>query len=302
MELNLEKTSLPVYEALANETRLAILRELGGERKSISEIGEKLAISNALMTKHIKKLEQAQLIRLEKGTGKDWKKKFLALKTDFININFPEKVFPEMNLTSLPVKIGHFTDFRAEASCGMATKDRLIGALDDPKSFLAQERVDASIIWLNNGFLEYKIPKPLKNGEKIEMLEISMEIASEFPISNNYWPSDISFYINDVCLGTYTVPGNFSDVRGALTPQWWIDEFSQYGLLKHLRINRFDTSIDGEKLTDHNLSEIDLDHSDFFTFKIAAPATAENAGGLTIFGDRWGNYPQDLLFNFYISK
>ena len=129
-----------------------------------------------------------------------------------------------------------------------------------------------------------------------------MEIASEFPISNNYWPSDISFYINDVCLGTYTVPGNFSDVRGALTPQWWIDEFSQYGLLKHLRINRFDTSIDGEKLTDHNLSEIDLDHSDFFTFKIAAPATAENAGGLTIFGDRWGNYPQDLLFNFYISE
>ncbi len=48
----------------------------------------------------------------------------------------------------------------------MATKDRLIGALDDPKSFLAQERVDASIIWLNNGFLEYKIPKPLKNGGK----------------------------------------------------------------------------------------------------------------------------------------
>ena len=35
-----------------------------------------------------------------------------------------------MNLTSLPVKIGHFTDFRAEASCGMAYKrspDRRIG-------------------------------------------------------------------------------------------------------------------------------------------------------------------------------
>ena len=90
----------------------------------------------------------------------------------------------------------------------MATKDRLIGALDDPKSFLDQERVDASIIWLNNGFLEYKIPNPLKNGEKIELLEISMEIASEFPISNNYWPSDLSFYLNNHCIGSYTVPGN----------------------------------------------------------------------------------------------
>ena len=302
MELDLTNASLPIYEALANETRLAILRELGDKKKSISEIGQKLAISNALMTKHIRKLEEAQLIKTEKGSGQDWKKKYLSLKTDFININFPAKVFPEMNLTSQSVKIGHFTDFKAEPSCGMATKDRLIGALDDPKSFLDQERVDASIIWLNNGFLEYKIPNPLKNGEKIELLEISMEIASEFPISNNYWPSDLSFYLNNHCIGSYTVPGNFSDVRGSLTPQWWIDEFSQYGLLKHLRSNRYDTSLDGEKLTDHNLNEIDLDHSDFFTFKIVAPATAENAGGLTIFGDRWGNYPQDLLFNFYVSE
>jgi len=254
------------------------------------------------MTKHIRKLEQAQLIKTEKGSGQDWKKKYLSLKTDFININFPAKVFPQMNLTSQSVKIGHFTDFEAKPSCGMATKDRLIGALDDPKSFLDQDRVDASIIWLNNGFLEYKIPNPLKTGEKIELLEISMEIASEFPISNNYWPSDLSFYLNNHCIGKYTIPGNFSDVRGSLTPKWWIDEFSQYGLLKHLRINRYDTSLDGEKLTDHNLNEIDLDHSDFFTFKIAAPATAENAGGLTIFGDRWGNYPQDLLFNFYVSE
>lgn len=187
MELDLTNASLPIYEALANETRLAILRELGDKKKSISEIGQKLAISNALMTKHIRKLEEAQLIKTEKGSGQDWKKKYLSLKTDFININFPAKVFPEMNLTSQSVKIYHFTDFKAEPSCGMATKDRLIGALDDPKSFLDQERVDASIIWLNNGFLEYKIPNPLKNGEKIELLEISMEIASEFPISNNYW-------------------------------------------------------------------------------------------------------------------
>ena len=100
----------------------------------LSEIGEKLAISNALMTKHIKKLEQATIDQIRKRNGKRLEKEVSSLKTDFININFPEKVFPEMNLTSLPVKIGHFTDFRAEASCGMATKDRLIGALDDPKS------------------------------------------------------------------------------------------------------------------------------------------------------------------------
>jgi len=80
MELDLTNASLPIYEALANETRLAILRELGDKKKSISEIGQKLAISNALMTKHIRKLEEAQLIKTEKGSGQDWKKKYLSLK------------------------------------------------------------------------------------------------------------------------------------------------------------------------------------------------------------------------------
>lgn len=42
MELDLTNASLPIYEALANETRLAILRELGDKKKSISEIGQKL--------------------------------------------------------------------------------------------------------------------------------------------------------------------------------------------------------------------------------------------------------------------
>ena len=87
---------------------------------------------------------------------------------------------------------------------------------------------------------------------------------------------------------------------GGIDPQWWIDEFSQYGLLKHLRINRFDTSIDGEKLTDHNLSEIDLDHSDFFTFKIAAPATA-NAGGLTILAIV-GAITRRICFSIFIFR
>ena len=82
MELDLTNASLPIYEALANETRLAILRELGDKKKSISEIGQKLAISNALMTKHIRKLEEAQLIKTEKGSGQDWKKKYLSLKTE----------------------------------------------------------------------------------------------------------------------------------------------------------------------------------------------------------------------------
>ncbi len=65
---------------LANETRLAILRELGGERKSISEIGEKLAISNALMTKHIKKIRAGTIDQIRKRNGKRLEKEVSSFK------------------------------------------------------------------------------------------------------------------------------------------------------------------------------------------------------------------------------
>ncbi len=53
----------------------------------------------------------------------------------------------------------------------------------------------------------------LEEDQHLEMLEISMEIASEFPFSNNNWPSDITFSLNNKYLGTWTSPGDFSDIR-----------------------------------------------------------------------------------------
>ena len=98
MNLSLDNTSLPVYEALANETRLEILNIIGKNRRSISDIAEELNISNAVMTKHIKILEKAQLIVIEQGIGEEWRKKYIRLKVDQIQINFPEKIFPDLSL------------------------------------------------------------------------------------------------------------------------------------------------------------------------------------------------------------
>ncbi|WP_238385769.1 hypothetical protein [Streptococcus sp. S784/96/1] len=198
------------------------------------------------------------------------------------------------------VKIGHFVNFYSSPSCGLATQEQIIGKIDDPKSFLNHNRVNADIIWLSQGFLEYKIPKPLKNGRDITMLDISLEVSSEFPISNNTWPTSLKFILNGITLGNITIPGNFSDVRGKLTPNWWPDEFSQYGLLKHIRINQNDTSIDGIKISDHNLHDTKIIEKDFLTFRIEVDEIENQYGGLTIFGKNWGNHSQDINFDFYI--
>ena len=46
------------------------------------------------------------------------------------------------------------------------------------------------------------IPNLLPNATKIEQITLSLEISSEAPGVNSDWPSDISFYLNDVKIGT----------------------------------------------------------------------------------------------------
>ena len=41
--------------------------------------------------------------------------------------------------------------------------------------------MDARILWFTKGFVEYQSPNFLSLDEKLEMMEISMEISSEFP-------------------------------------------------------------------------------------------------------------------------
>jgi len=41
------------------------------------------------------------------------------------------------------------------------------------------------------------------------------------PGTNADWPSDISLWVNDVKIGTWTSPGDYGDRRGVHTPRWW---------------------------------------------------------------------------------
>ncbi|RGR87297.1 hypothetical protein DWY22_04535 [Heyndrickxia coagulans] len=101
-------------------------------------------------------------------------------------------------------------------------------------------------------------------------------------------------------LGTWTCPGNFSDIRGKYNPGWWESNHSQYGLLKHLRINQYGTYMEGECLSDVKISDLPLRNS-LITFRIAVLEDAEHVGGATIFGKGFGNHDQDIEFKLYYS-
>lgn len=300
MEITTNINSLPILEALSSESRLNIINLLAENEYNIKQIAEKLYLSNGIVTRHIKQLENAGLINTKLVSTNSGSQKICRLAIDELYIRFPSNVFPNYEIHQTNISVGHFTDFFATPTCGLATEENYIGKLDDPRYFMDSERMNAEIIWLTKGFLEYKIPNLLSlKKQKAELLEISLELASEFPISNNNWPSDIGFYINDTFVGKWTVPGNFSDVRGKLTPEWWSDRNSQYGLLKTLRVTPHETLIDGEAISDTNLSDINLNGN---LIKIKIAVEKENGGGLTIFGKNFGNYPQHIIYKMYYSE
>ncbi|MEK4441114.1 ArsR/SmtB family transcription factor [Niallia sp. FSL K6-0077] len=299
MQIQISKDYFHIYQALASETRIEIIEILAKNNMNISDLAKQLGISAAIVTRHIQKLEEAGIVKSERIPGKSGLQKIVYLAIDNIEIHFPRKIFKEYQLHETDLKIGHYTDFSVKPTCGIATEKEIIGKADDPKYFMDSQRVDAQLLWLSQGFVEYKIPNLLGPNEIPEMVEISLELASEFPLSNNVWPSDITFYLNNVKLGTYTVPGNFSDVRGRYTPKWWNDKFSQYGLLKTIRVNKIDTGIDGEPFSSVTINELQLESSPFLTLRIAVEEESERVGGLTLFGEHFGNHKQNIQIGIY---
>lgn len=300
MEADTQLTSLSIYQALASDTRLRVINLLAIKDMNVKELAEKLYMSSAMMSRHIKKLEEANLIKTIRSPGISGSQKICKLAVDQIFINFPKDIFPEFCRHTTSIRLGHFTHYEALPTCGLATEDYIVGIADEPKYFMDADRINSEILWFSQGFVEYKVPNKLETSQKPEVIEICFEISSEFPGSNNKWPSDITFYINNKNVGTWTVPGNFSDVRGKLNPKWWPDTNSQYGLLKTLRINSNQTNVDGEHISDITINDIDFS-KDLMEFRFAVHSDAKNIGGLTIYGRKFGNHEQDIVYNLFYS-
>ena len=95
-------------------------------------------------------------------------------------------------------------------------------------------------------------------------------------------------------MGTWVSPGDFGDVPGVFTPDWWLRGWNQYGLRKTLTIDRAGTFLDGRKISEITIRELQLDYQSRLHFRMQAEERNGRAGGLTIFGREFGNYNQDI--------
>jgi predicted transcriptional regulator len=298
MKIEIDEKWLPIYQALASDVRIKIIQLLARKPMNIKELAEQLGLSSAILSMHVRKLEEAQLIMSERSNLNGAVQKLCKLVVDHLEIDFPDREGKEKQYHEFHLPVGHYTDFDIRPTCGIATREKVVGYFDDPRYFLDPERVNAGILWFTRGFVEYRVPNHTLRGQLPEELEISMELCSEAPGVNNNWPSDVSFFLNEKKLGEWTSPGDFGGVRGRFTPEWWSLGVAQFGVLKVLRINREGTFVDGNRISEVTLEQIDIEQKQW-VFRIAVLEDARYEGGVTLFGSGFGNYDQDIVFRLY---
>ena len=285
---------LETFKALGSDTRIQILNILlENEQMSMNQLATELNISNGALTGHIKKLEECGLINISNESAGHGNQKTCSVTQDRIIVDI-KKPIDYKNVFETEIKVGQFSRHQVWPTCGIATRESVIGELDDIRYFNHPDRFTANILWFTKGYVEYTIPNLIPSNQRITQLSISAELSSEAPGIDNNWPSDISFYINDTKIGMWTSPGDFGDVHGMFTPQWWPQNWNQYGLLKLLVINDYGTYIDGLKISDVSTLSLHLDYNSDIRLRLAVENDSEHVGGITLYGKSFGNYDQDI--------
>lgn len=287
---------LTIFKALGSPVRVRILRLIQEkEGLNIKQLAQTLQIPVTTLSPHLGLLEEAGLIEfqdeaLNHGTqkrcyaAKDWEQLLVDFTLSRSNLQ----------IYSAELGVGQFSDFSVTPTCGMATATSFVGQLDQPRYFVHPSSYQARIVWFTTGYLEYILPNFIPDNSVIEELTLSFEISSEAPRFCDVWPSDITFSLDSVILGTWTSPGDYGDRRGKYNPDWWFPFLNQYGLLKKLTITPEGTFLDAEKLSDVSTRQLALTDQSVIKFRFSVLPGAENPGGCTLFGAGFGDYDQHI--------
>ena len=288
--------------ALSSPVRIQMVRLVNKRNMLASEIAAELNLPLSSTIFHLKILEEAKLVERihstkQKGTL-HWytyalpKKAVIHLR-DIDGNSSPKRMVPYTHT----INIGDYIDAEFSPFCGIATEREHIMENSPHQAFITG-RHDAQIIWSNGyGSLSYALPNDFALNGNLSEINFSLEVCSEARGFNSDYPSDITFYINDIQVCTFTSPGDYGDRYGKFTPPWWYPESTKYGLLTNISIRDRGVFLN-EKLVNKaiGLADLKLSEGHRMTFKLEVKKDAQHAGGFNIFGDKFGDYNQNIVF------
>ncbi|WP_099468786.1 ArsR/SmtB family transcription factor [Konateibacter massiliensis] len=281
--------------ALASEVRIDILKLLCKESLKVNEIAERLDIPASTAALNVKVLEEAGLIYCDLQPGIRGSMKVCYKQVDdlHIRLDMEESINEKTEMISMP--IGNYVDYKVSPTCGIVNEKGHIDDEDEPRCFYNPARTTAKLIWFGAGYVEYRFPNAAIQNRKVKLAELSVELCSEASDYDLNCKSDITVWINGMEAGTWQCPSDFGGRRGKLNPDWWPDKNTQYGQLKAWQLTKAGTFIDTEKISERAINDYRLADNPYISVKIGIKEDAEHIGGVNIFGDSFGDYPQNIV-------
>jgi predicted transcriptional regulator len=267
------------------------------DRYTVSEISRKLNMPLSTLSAHIKLLEDASLAFVVQNSATRGREKLVSRGINHVNIDLEPHIESQNKSAAFSIPLGSYTDCRVEASCGLADENGIVINDDTPSAFYAPERVHAQLLWFSaaGSFVEYRLPNHMLRDKDLTGIMLSCELCSECPNFNVDWRSDITFWINGTEICTYDCPGDMGGRQGKLSPQNWSLLATQFGFLKNIIVDREGAYLDQYRVSALKISQLDLASGDFIRIKIGIKDSAKHAGGVNLFGEKFGDFPQGLM-------
>ena len=284
-----------VAKALGSDKRLSILNFIGTELCSVLEIAEALQLPISTATQHINLLEKANLIKSELQPATRGLRRMCKRNFDQFIFQLPVDFNNKEDNIEISMPVGSFSNIEVYPTCGILGEIGIIGQLDDPASFFEPDRIYAQMLWFHHGFVQYRFPNRIPPNITMNTIEVSFEACSAAPLHNNEWPSDITVWINNVEVGTWTSPASYGGNRGLLTPEWWGTQNTQYGQHKVWQVTLDGSYIDGLRCSGVSIDDLKLNQGNAIEVKVGIKEDSHNKGGISLFGHGFGNYPQDII-------
>lgn len=70
-------------------------------------------------------------------------------------------------------------------------------------------------------------------------------------------------------------------------------------MLKCVEVKKDGSYINGEKVSNVTINDLNLYENDIFIIKLGVKENAKNRGGLNLFGDSFGDYPQNIVLSIF---
>ena len=280
----------------SSDLKLQILSLIHEAPRNVNEIAHELRLPQSTVAMNVMRLEKAGLLRTESTKATKGSQKICHAIYDEVVIVFGRTEARRDDVIEVEMPVGLYTSFQVSPPCGLCSTEKIIGYFDVPAAFFQPERFQAGLLWFEQGYVEYKFPNNSLNADRpIRRVEVSFEASSESLEKNNDWLSDITVWVNDIEIGTWTSPRDFTDKRGKLTPAWWRNESSQYVLLKAFTVTADGAYVDGVRLSSLRVEDLHIPDHHSIKVKIGIKSDAAHVGGVNLFGRGFGNHDQGIL-------